>query len=255
MKRRRWTAAAAIGITATFLLAACGSDDNSSSTTGAPTTAGAVPPRPAGRRRPPGRRPRQAVRRRPPAAARLDARERRRRPSDLGLIDGVYKGSSDFEIDPTDCPEDWDPTQGITDTEIHLFTSLPTSGPFAGFGLLADGMKSYFKYINDNGGIDGRKIVLDAKDDGYAPDKTKTNVDEALGSGKYAALTTVLGTPNNLAVWDTTNDECMPQLFNATGAAQWGDVREPPVDHGHAARLLHRGLAVGQVAGDRAPRS
>ena len=38
----------------------------------------------------------------------------------------------------------------------------------------------------------------------------------------------MLGTPNNLAVWDTTNDECMPQLFNGTGAAQWGDVENHP---------------------------
>jgi branched-chain amino acid transport system substrate-binding protein len=149
-------------------------------------------------------------------------------PAGVGLIDGVYKGTSGFEIDPKNCPSDWDPHQGITDTEIHLFDSLPTSGPLAGFGLLADGAKAYFKYINDNGGIEGRKIVLDTKDDGYKPDQTKTNVDEALGSKNYAALYATLGTPNNLAIWDTTNDECMPQLLNGTGAAQWGDVQNHP---------------------------
>ncbi len=62
----------------------------------------------------------------------------------------------------------------------------------------------------------------------YKPDQTKTNVDEALGSNKYAGFTTILGTPNNLAVWDETNDECMPQLLNGTGAAQWGDVENHP---------------------------
>jgi branched-chain amino acid transport system substrate-binding protein len=146
----------------------------------------------------------------------------------VGLIDGIYTGVGGFEIDPAECPEDWDPMQGITDEEIKLFVSLPTSGPFAGFGLIADGAKSYFQYVNDNGGIDGRNIVLDAKDDGYAPDKTKTNVDEAIQSGEYAALFGVLGTPNNLAVWDNTNDECMPHLLNATGAPQWGDVENHP---------------------------
>ena len=60
------------------------------------------------------------------------------------------------------------------------------------------------------------------KDDDYAPAKTKTNVDEALGANKYAALDTMLGTPNNLAIWDDTNDECMPQLLNGTGAAAVG---------------------------------
>ena len=125
-----------------------------------------------------------------PAASTSTPAARQPAPAGVGLIDGVYKGTGGFELDPADCPEDWDPKQGITDTEINLFQSLPTSGPLAGFGLLADGAKVYFDYINANGGIDGRKIVLDVKDDGYAPDKTKTNVDEALGSGKYAALTT-----------------------------------------------------------------
>src|SRR6185295_18523761 len=55
-------------------------------------------------------------------------------PAGVGLVDGVYKGTGDFELDPADCPEDWDPKQGITDTEIRLFQSLPTSGPLAGFG-------------------------------------------------------------------------------------------------------------------------
>ena len=47
-------------------------------------------------------------------------------------------------------------------------------------------------------------LHLENKDDGYAPDKTKTNVDEALGAGSYAGALTIIGTPNNLAVWDVT---------------------------------------------------
>ncbi len=140
----------------------------------------------------------------------------------------MYQGAGGFTIDPKDCPADWNAKQGITATDINMFYSLPTSGPLAGFGLLADGAKAYFKYINDNGGIGGRKINLDTKDDGYQPAQTKTNVDEALGSNKYAALYGVLGTPNNLAIWDETNDECMPQLLNGSGAAQWGDVENHP---------------------------
>src|SRR3954452_18663887 len=102
--------------------------------------------------------------------------------SQLGLIDGVYKGTSGFTIDPKECPADWDPHQGITDTQIKFMMSLPTSGPLAGFGAIGDGVKSYFDYINSQGGIDGRQLVVDLKDDGYQPDKTKSNVDEAIGS-------------------------------------------------------------------------
>ncbi|MEO5899793.1 MAG: ABC transporter substrate-binding protein, partial [Ilumatobacteraceae bacterium] len=97
----------------------------------------------------------------------------------IGLIDGKYQGTGDFTIDPKDCPADWNPKQGITDSEIDLFMSLPSAGAFAGFGLIADGVRAYMKDINDAGGIGGRKVVLDSKDDGYQPAQTKANVDEA----------------------------------------------------------------------------
>jgi branched-chain amino acid transport system substrate-binding protein len=82
--------------------------------------------------------------------------------------------------------------------------------------------------VNAAGGIGGRKLVLDTKDDAYKPDQTKTNVDEAMQSNNYAALFVTLGTPNNLGIWDETNQECMPQLLNGTGAPQWGDVENHP---------------------------
>jgi branched-chain amino acid transport system substrate-binding protein len=145
-------------------------------------------------------------------------------PSQLGLIDGVYRGTSGFTIDPKDCPADWDPHQGITDTEVRFMMSLPRSGAFAGFGPIGDGVKSYFDYVNSQGGVDGRQLVVDLQDDGYQPDRTKSNVDEAIGAKKYAAFTNVLGTPNVGAIWDATEDECMPNLFVATGGPRWGDV-------------------------------
>ncbi|MFT3852958.1 MAG: ABC transporter substrate-binding protein [Ilumatobacteraceae bacterium] len=145
-----------------------------------------------------------------------------------GLIDGVYEGAGDFTLDPADCPSDWNPKQGLTDSSIELFMSLPTSGPLAGFGLIADGAKSYFQLINEQGGIGGRSVNLTTKDDGYQPDKTKTNTEEALGANAYAAFDAMLGTANNLAIWDQLNDECMPHLFVASGAPNWGDVENHP---------------------------
>src|SRR5215207_1792111 len=73
----------------------------------------------------------------------------------------LYVGAGGFEVDLADCPSDYDPVQGITDEEIKLGISLPRSGPLAGFGLTADGMNSYFEYVNQElGGIEGREIVL-----------------------------------------------------------------------------------------------
>ena len=139
--------------------------------------------------------------------------------------DKTYAGAGDFKLDLSKCPSDWDINQGITKDSITFFTSQPTSGPLAGFGLIADGMRSYFKLI---GPVGGHTINLENKDDVYQADKTKANVDEAIASKKYAGLATVIGTPNNLAIWDTTGQECMPQLLNGTGAAQWGDVENHP---------------------------
>ncbi len=226
MRRRSWRAPVAIAFTAALVLAACGDDDDNAGSTAAPATTGAgVAPTATSA----GSEATTEATSGGSTATTGETTEGSAAASgEYGLIDGVYKGPNDFTLDPADCPEDWDPKQGITDTEIKLFTSLPKAGPFAGFGLLADGYLSYFKTVNEAGGIDGRQIVLDYKDDGYAPDKTKSNVDEALGSGNYAALLAVLGTPNNLAVWDEVNDECMPQLFNATGAPQWGDIENHP---------------------------
>ncbi len=94
--------------------------------------------------------------------------------------------------------------QGITDTDITFFTSMPKAGPLAGFGLVGDGIQSYFDYVNSQGGVDGRMLHLEIKDDGYVPDKTTSNVDEALGAAKYAGMLSVIGTPNNLAIWVST---------------------------------------------------
>jgi branched-chain amino acid transport system substrate-binding protein len=140
----------------------------------------------------------------------------------------LYVGPSGFTIDVSKCPADWNINQGISDTEIDMFASYPTSGPLAGYALIYDGMRAYYDYVAQNGGIDGRKLVLDGKDDQYAPAATKTNSDEALATNKYAVFDSMLGTPNNLGIWDDTNRECMPQLLNATGAPQWGDAENHP---------------------------
>ena len=170
---KRWKAALAVGVTASVVLAACGSDEKSTSTVGGGDhrrrgdhgrgghhgrrgdDGQAGDDRRGGDDRPRQRPPPRPAARRRRAASRSIPGSKSPPPAGVGLIDGVYKGTAGFELDPKSCPSDWDPKQGITDTEINLFNSLPTSGPLAGFGLLADGAKAYFKYINDNGGIDG----------------------------------------------------------------------------------------------------
>jgi branched-chain amino acid transport system substrate-binding protein len=243
VRRTRWSTALAVGVTATFVLAACGSSKKATSTTAASattaaaaaTTAAAAATTAAGSTATTSGASTATTSGGSTATtsgsttAGSGAPGTTVSPKDIGLINGVYKGTGGFSLDTKKiCPSDWNPTQGISASEIDLFQSLPSAGAFAGFGIIADGERSYFKVINDAGGIDGRKIVLDSKDDGYQPAQTKTNVDEALGANKYAALDGILGSANGLAVWDEANDDCMPNLLNESGIANWGDVQGHP---------------------------
>jgi branched-chain amino acid transport system substrate-binding protein len=230
---RHWRRPVALAVTAAFVLAACGGDDDDDDAGGGDTTEAAGVTETTAADDAPGTTGGDTATTTGDTEGGEDTTAGGTEggaegSGEYGFIDDVYAGAADFVLDPADCPEDWDPMQGITDEEIKFFISLPKAGPFAGFGLIADGIQSYFDYVNEQGGIDGRSVSFDVKDDGYQPDKTKTNVDEALSSGEYAGLVAVLGTPNNLAVWDDVNDECMPQLYNATGAPNWGDVDNHP---------------------------
>ena len=124
-----------------------------------------------------------------------------------------------------DCPPDWDSEAGLSDDTITVGMSLPESGPLAALGTMDDGMRAWFDYIEP---IDGRRIQLDSVDDAYDPARTLNNVQDALETNEPFAFTSLLGTANNLAVRDPLHDECIPQLFNATGLPAWGDPETYP---------------------------
>lgn len=135
----------------------------------------------------------------------------------------------DIGIDLSKCPKDYNPTKGIVNNEILIGQSVPQSGAFAGFGLLTTALNAYFKYANEElGGVNGKKLKLVVKDDAYEPDRTAKNVDEMIDRDGVFAFSGILGTPNNLAVWDKLGDLCIPNLFPSTGAPDWGDVNGHP---------------------------
>jgi len=121
-----------------------------------------------------------------------------------------------------DCEGDF--TQGITDDTIKIGSSFPQSGTFAAFAQISTGYEAYFNYVNEElGGIDGRQIEFTALDDGYEPGRTATNAQRLVQDEGVFALFNVIGTANNLAIWDNLEEECVPNLFAGTGAPQWGD--------------------------------
>jgi len=111
--------------------------------------------------------------------------------------------------------------EGVTDTEIHIGSWGPQTGPAAAWGSLARGTDAYFKMINASGGINGRKIVYHSFDDGYNPAKTKAGVKELQeGTGMFAWVVGV-GTSPGLAVKDYLMDRKIPWIGPAAGSMHW----------------------------------
>ncbi len=118
---------------------------------------------------------------------------------------------------------------GITDKEIKLGGSYPFSGPASAYRLIADGAKAHFAYVNSKGGVQGRQIKFQTLDDAYEPPKAVANARRLVEQEQVFALFNTLGTPNNLAIWDYTNQRKVPQTFVATGASNFGsDIEAHP---------------------------
>jgi branched-chain amino acid transport system substrate-binding protein len=117
---------------------------------------------------------------------------------------------------------------GVSDTEIKIGNTMPYSGPASGLGTLGKAEAAYFAMINDQGGVNGRKINFITRDDGYSPPKTVEIVRHLVEQEQVLLMFSQLGTATNTAVQDYLNDNKVPQLFIATGAAKWDDPKHHP---------------------------
>ncbi len=117
---------------------------------------------------------------------------------------------------------------GVTATEIKIGNTNPYSGPASSYGTIGKVIAAYFKKVNEEGGINGRKINFITLDDGYSPPKTVEMVRRLVEQEQVLFLFQTLGTPSNTAIWKYANDMKIPQLFVATGATKWGDPQGHP---------------------------
>jgi len=117
---------------------------------------------------------------------------------------------------------------GVTDTEIKLGQTSPYSGPASAYSVIAKAQLAFFKMINDQGGINGRKINLISIDDAYSPAKTVEQTRKLVEQEEAAAILNPLGTPTGLSVRKYLNDKKVPQLFVGAGATLWGDHEHFP---------------------------
>jgi branched-chain amino acid transport system substrate-binding protein len=117
---------------------------------------------------------------------------------------------------------------GATDTEIKIGNIMPYSGPASAYGVIGKTEEAYFKKVNAEGGINGRKINFITYDDAYSPPKAVEQVRKLVESDEALVVFNSLGTPSNTAIQKYLNSKKVPQLFVATGATKWNDPKNFP---------------------------
>jgi branched-chain amino acid transport system substrate-binding protein len=117
---------------------------------------------------------------------------------------------------------------GVTATEIKVGNTNPYSGPASAYGTIGKVIGAYFKKVNDEGGINGRKVNYITLDDGYSPPKTVEMVRRLVEQDQVALVFQTLGTPTNSAIHKYVNQQKVPHLFVATGATKWNDPKNFP---------------------------
>jgi branched-chain amino acid transport system substrate-binding protein len=117
---------------------------------------------------------------------------------------------------------------GVTDSEIKIGQTMPYSGPASAYGAIGRSEAAYIAMINEQGGVNGRKIDLLSLDDGYSPPKTFEQTRRLVEQEGIALIFSSLGTPTGVVVRKYLNEKKVPQLFQASGATFWGDHEHFP---------------------------
>jgi ABC-type branched-subunit amino acid transport system substrate-binding protein len=117
---------------------------------------------------------------------------------------------------------------GASDTEIKIGNIMPYSGPVSSYATIGQTEAAYFRKINDEGGINGRKITFISYDDSFSPPKTVEQARKLVESDEVLLIFQPLGTQSNSAIQKYMNAKKVPQLFVASGATKWGDPKNFP---------------------------
>ncbi len=124
---------------------------------------------------------------------------------------------------PAAAQKKYDP--GASDTEIKIGNTNPYSGPASAYGTIGKSIAAYFKMVNEQGGINKRKINFVTYDDSYSPPKTVEMARKLVEQDQVLFLFQTLGTPSNTAIHKYMNMKKVPQMHVATGATKWNDPK------------------------------
>jgi branched-chain amino acid transport system substrate-binding protein len=117
---------------------------------------------------------------------------------------------------------------GAAETTIKLGNTAPYSGPASAYGTIARAEGAYFQMLNDQGGINGRKIEFLTLDDAYSPAKTVEQTRKLVEQDEVLAMFSSVGTGPNISVQKYLNIKHVPQLFVSSGATRWNDPKQFP---------------------------
>jgi branched-chain amino acid transport system substrate-binding protein len=126
-----------------------------------------------------------------------------------------------------------DDLPGVTATTLKIGNTNAYSGPASSYGVIAKAETAFFKMVNDQGGVAGRKIEFISYDDAYSPPKTVEQVRRLIEEDQVALLFNTLGTASNTAIQRYVNAKKVPHLFISTGADKWGDYQHFPWTMGY----------------------
>jgi branched-chain amino acid transport system substrate-binding protein len=129
-------------------------------------------------------------------------------------------------VSPAVAQKKYDP--GASDSEIKIGNIMPYSGPASAYGEIGKTQAAYFRKVNAEGGVNGRKINFISYDDGYSPPKTVEQARRLVESDEVLLIFQPLGTAHNTAIQRYMNAKKVPQLFVATGATKWNDPQHFP---------------------------
>ena len=200
----------AFGITTVLVLAACGGGGTKSSSTTSPAPAATSGSSPASQTSAP-----SAATTAAPGA------------TTGATTPATTPAPASWTVDTSKCADSARAEKAITGT-VKIGAAMPLSGsPAAAFGPVKDGFQLYLNYASEKGLLPGYTLSADIRDDQYDSTQTPGVVSSLIDSG-VDMFSGIIGTPNNLAVRDTLNQECIPQLLALTGSPSWGDVANYP---------------------------
>ncbi len=132
--------------------------------------------------------------------------------------DDVLRGPGGLAIDLGSCPDGWDPRAGLSDDQIRLALISPESGNL-GLPGPSHGVPGYVEVVNANGGIGGRRVLVEVFDDGYLPRETASHIDQLISEGDWFAITTI-GSPSLAASAASLEAACIPHPLVLTGSTE-----------------------------------